>query len=74
MCKLDGTKCDTCFEVVAQTDSGMLLQFTFDERDADNDIIKTWLFATGFIESLEIRSVGTTVWTVITKEEWEIGR
>lgn len=74
MCKLDGTKCDTCYEVRVNTDSGMILDFTYDERDVDNSIIRTWFFATGFVDSVEIRKVGDTVWSLITKEEWENGQ
>ena len=74
MCKLDGTKCDTCYEVVVHTDSGMDLEFTYDPRDRDNSILKTWLFATDFVDSIDIRSVGDYVWSVITKEEWQDGQ
>jgi hypothetical protein len=74
MCKLDGTKCDTCFEIIVQTDSGMDLEFTYDRRDQDNDIMKSWLFATGYVDSITIRRVGDIVWSVITKEEWANGQ
>lgn len=74
MCKLDGTKCDTCYEVVVHTDSGFDLEFTYDPRDRDNSILKTWLFATDFVDSIDIRSVGDYVWSVITKEEWQDGQ
>lgn len=71
MCKLDGTKCDTCLEVQIMTDSGMELQFTYDPRDKDNDILKSWFFATDFVETILIRNVGDFVWTALTKDEWQ---
>ena len=74
MCKLDGTKCDTCYEIIVHTDSGMDLEFTYDRRDQDNDIMKSWLFATGNVDGLLIRNVGDTVWSSITREEWEDGQ
>jgi hypothetical protein len=74
MCKLDGAKCDNCFEVVVETDSGMTLEFTYDPKDKDNDILRTWLFATGFVDGVLVRGVGDTVWTTMTKEEWEDGQ
>jgi hypothetical protein len=74
MCKLDGTKCDTCYEVVVHTDSGMDLEFTYDARDKDNDIIKPWLFATDYVDSISIRQVGGVIWSVMTKEDWQNGQ
>lgn len=74
MCKLDGTKCDTCYEVIVNTDSGMDLEFTYDRKDQDNDILKSWLFATGNVDGILIRNVGSYVWSSITKEEWENGQ
>lgn len=71
MCKLDGTKCDNCLEYRVITDSGAVLEFTFDPNDADNDVIKTWLFATECVESVEMRNVGSVVWSVFTREEFE---
>lgn len=75
MCKLDGTKCDTCVEVQVMTDAGMTLEFTYDPRDKDNSILKTWFFATDCVDGLLIRKVGDFVWTTYTKQEWldEVG-
>lgn len=74
MCKLDGTKCDTCLEITVETDSGIILNFNYDERDVDNDTFTTWLFSTGCVDGIEVRSVGGTVWSSMTKEEWQIGQ
>lgn len=74
MCKLDGKKCDNCVEVVVHTDSGFDFEFTYDPRDRDNDVIRTWLMATGFVDAIDIRNAGNVVWSVITKEEWENGQ
>ena len=74
MCKLDGTKCNTCIEVVVHSDSGMDFELTYDPRDKDNSVIKTWLFATGNVDGLLIRNVGDTVWSSTTREEWEDGQ
>lgn len=73
MCKLDGTTCNTCYEVVVHTDSGVDLQFTYDQTDADNDVLQTWYFATEFVDSIDIRKVGDTVWSNISVEEWRNG-
>jgi hypothetical protein len=75
MCSIDNTKhCDNCLEVVVETDSGFTLEFTYDPRDKDNDILRTWLFATGFVDGVLVRGVGDTVWSSMTKEEWQIGQ
>lgn len=74
MCSIDGKKCDTCFEVQVMTDSGMELRFTYDPRDLDNDIIRTWLMATGFVDYIMVRNVGDFVWSTLTKEEWAHGQ
>jgi hypothetical protein len=71
MCKLDGTKCDTCYEVVVNTENGLSFEFTFDDRDKNNQYLTNHWFAFGHAESIEVRSVGGTVWSVITKQEWE---
>lgn len=71
MCSLETlAKCDTCLEYEVMTDSGMVLRFTLDPRDKDNSIIKTWLFATDFVDYILVRNVGDFVWSTITKEEW----
>jgi hypothetical protein len=59
--------------MTVKTDSGMVLNFTYDQLDVDNDIIGSWLFATDFIDIIEVRKVGDTVWTTTTKEEWKNG-
>lgn len=71
MCKLDGTKCDTCIEIQVMTDSGMELEFTYDPRDKDNEVLKTWLFSTECVETILIRNVGDFVWSSISRDEWE---
>ena len=71
MCKLDGTKCDTCYEVVVATNNGLTFEFTFDNRDKDNKYLTNQWFAFGQAKQLDIRSVGDTVWTSTTRDEWE---
>jgi hypothetical protein len=75
MCKLDGTKCDTCLEIQVITDAGMTLEFTYDPREQDNSVLKTWLFATDFVDGILVRGVGDTVWSSLTRQEWldEVG-
>lgn len=73
MCKLDGTTCNECLEITVKTDSGMILNFTYDPTEVDNSILTTWLMATDFVDSYEIRNVGDTVWTTISKEQWHNG-
>lgn len=71
MCDLATSKtCDTCVEYIVHTDSGMDLEFTLDPRDKDNDIIKSWLFATEYVLSIDTRKVGDTAWSTFTYEEW----
>lgn len=74
MCSLDGKKCVACYEVVVHTDSGVKLRFVYDEDEADNDVLRTWFFATEFVDSIDIRKVGDTVWSNISVEEWKNGR
>lgn len=69
MCRLDGTKCDNCLEVRVNTDSGMVLSFTYDPTELDNSVLTTWLMSTGFVDSYEQRNVGDIVWSVVFKEE-----
>lgn len=75
MCKLDGTKCDTCLEIQVMIDAGMTLEFTYDPREQDNSILKTWLFATDCVDGILVRGVGDTVWSSMTRQEWldEVG-
>jgi hypothetical protein len=73
MCSLEGKKCntDSCYEVVIHTDSDTDLQFTYDARDADNYVLRSWFFATEFVDSIDIREVGSTVWSNISLKDWK---
>jgi hypothetical protein len=74
MCSLEGKKCIGCYEYVVHSDSDFNFRFTFDEDEADNEVIKSWLFATDYVDSIDIRKVGDTVWSNISKREWENGQ
>lgn len=75
MCSIEtDKKCDTCIEIQVMSDSGFEFEFTYDPRDKDNDVIRTWLFATDNVDYLLIRNVGDFVWTTLTKEEWQRGQ
>ncbi len=61
-------------ELIIHTDSGMDLSIVINPEEADNNILITWFFATDYVDSIDVRASGDTVWTTITKEEWQDGK